>query len=87
MNERTRLITESVLVSTVIIGGIGWFVCYKTYIGDYMHWQLQLHRFPIYGHCLLLFGIPIFIALVLYSSWKTVKHILRQKAIKAKREI
>ncbi len=87
MKERTGSITESVLVSAIIIGGIVWFVCYKTYIGDHMHWQLQLHRFPIYGHCLLLFGIPIFIALVLYWGWKTVKYVSRHKGIKAKGEI
>jgi hypothetical protein len=85
MNERTRLIIESVLACTIMIGGIIWFACYKMYICDYMHWQLQLNRFPIYGHCFLLFGIPFFIGLVFYSSWKMVRSILRHKMINGRK--
>ena len=81
MNERRRSIVEAVLACMIIIGGIIWVLCYEMYLCDYAHWQLQLNRFPIYGHCFVLFGIPIFIGLVFYFGWKVVRSVLRHKII------
>ena len=81
MNERMRSIVESGLACALMIGGIIWVLFYEIYICDYMHWKLQLNRFPIYGHCFIFFGIPFFIGLVFYFGWKIVRSILRHKII------
>ncbi len=84
MNERTRSVVESVLVCTIMIGGIIWVLCHeKLYISDYTHWQFPLNRLPSYlpsyYHCFLFIGIPLLIGIIFYSSSKMVRFILRHR--------
>jgi len=56
----TELGMEWLLVCAIIVGGIIWIVFYSIYMGPYLH----------LSGLFLLFGIPLFIGLVLYYSWK-----------------
>ena len=86
MNERTMSEVESVLVYTIMIGGIIWVLCHEMLISAYMHWQFQLNRLPSYGHCSIFFGIPILIGVIYYSSWKMMRLILRHRTNKMGKE-
>jgi len=58
--EITRSRRELPLVSAIFIGGIIWIVVYGIYMKPYFH----------LSGLLFLFGIPLFISLILYYSWK-----------------
>jgi len=58
--EITRSGMELSLVCAIFIGGIIWIVIYGIYMRPYFH----------LSGLLLLFGIPLFISLILYYSWK-----------------
>jgi hypothetical protein len=62
--EMTELGIEWLLVCAIIIGGIAWIVFYDIHIRPYFHW---------YG-LFLLFGIPLFMGLILYYSWKIMNY-------------
>lgn len=56
----TGLGIEWLLACAIIVGGIIWIVFYSIYMGSYLH----------LSGLFLLFGIPLFIGLVLYYSSK-----------------
>jgi len=85
MNERTTKV-ESVLVYTIMIGGIIWVLFHEMFIFDYMHWQFQLHRIPSCAHCSIFVGIPLLIGFIFYFSWKIVRLILRHRRIEWERK-
>ena len=58
--EITRSGSELSLVCAIFIGGIIWIVIYGIYMRPYFH----------LSGLLLLFGIPLFISLILYYTWK-----------------
>jgi hypothetical protein len=64
--EITELGMKWLLVCAIIIGGFAWIVFYGIHIRPYFHW---------YGFSLL-FGIPLFMGLILYCSWKIMKYNL-----------
>jgi len=82
MKERTRSEIESVLVCTIMIGGIIWVLSHEMCISSYMRWQFQLDRVPSYGHCSIFVVVPLLIGLIFYFSWKMVRFILRHRTDK-----
>ena len=71
--ETTRSGMEWLWVCAILVGGILWIVSYDMYVRPYLH---------LYG--LILFaGIPFFIGLMLYYSWKMMRHmrILRGREV------
>jgi hypothetical protein len=58
--EMTRLGMEWLLVCGIMVAGIIWIMFYSIYMGPYLHLP----------GLLLFFGIPLFIGLILYYSWK-----------------
>jgi len=56
----TRLEMEWLLVCGIIVAGIIWIVFYNIYMRPYLH----------LSGVLLFFGVPLFIGLILYYSWK-----------------
>ena len=60
--EITRWRSELLLVCGILIAGIIWIVIYGMYMRPYFH----------LSGLLLLFGIPLFISLMLYYSWKMI---------------
>ena len=77
MDEKTESVMALVLAFAIIVGWIIWVASYEVYIRAYVHWHLQLNRFPIFGHLFPFFGIPSFIGLVLYS---VARYVPRYKA-------
>ena len=60
--EITRWGSEFLLVCAILIAGIIWIVIYGIYMRPYFH----------LSGLLLLFGIPLFISLILYYRWKKI---------------
>jgi len=56
------LAMEWLLVCAIIVGGIVWIAFYSICIGPYLH----------LSGLFLLFGIPLFIGLILYCSWRMI---------------
>ena len=67
--EITRSGMEWLLVCAILVGGILWIVFYDMYIRPHLH---------LYGLFLLL-GLPFLISLMLYYTWKMMRHILRHE--------
>jgi len=69
----TRSGMEWLWVCCILVGGILWIASYDMYVRPYLH---------LYG--LILFaGIPFFLSLMLYYTWKMMRHmgILRGKEV------
>ena len=58
--EMTRLGMEWLLVCGIMVAGIIWIVFYSIYMRPYLH----------LSGVLLFFGIPLFVLLIIYYSWK-----------------
>jgi len=67
--EITRWRSELLLVCAILIAGIIWIVIYGIYMRPYFH----------LSGLLLLFGIPLFISLILYYSWKMMSFSSKAK--------
>jgi hypothetical protein len=67
--EITRSRSEFLLVCAILIGGMIWIVIYGIYMRPYFH----------LSGLLFLFGIPLFISLILYYSWKMMSFSSKAK--------
>jgi len=67
--EIARWRSELLLVCAILIAGIIWIVIYGIYMRPYFH----------LSGLLLLFGIPLFISLILYYSWKMMSFSSKAK--------
>ncbi len=65
--EMTRSRMELLLVCAAFVGGIFWIVFYNIYLKPVLH---------LYG-LVVFFGLPLLIILMLYYTWKMIRHILR----------
>ena len=65
--EMTRSRMELLLVCAIFVGGILWIVFYDLYLKPILH---------LYG-LVVFFGLPLLIILMLFYTWKMMKHILK----------
>jgi hypothetical protein len=72
--EMKRWGMEWLWVCAILVGGIFWIVFYDMYIRPYLH---------LYG-LFLFFGLPFLISLMLYYTWKMMRHILRHEVYQSK---
>ena len=61
----TGLGMEWLWVCAIIVGGIIWIALYSMYLGPHLRWP----------GLLLLFGVPLFIGLMLYYGWKMMRSL------------
>ena len=70
---------KSYLVIGVIIFWILWVAFYIIYIRPYILWfffvHLKVSSFSIFVHLIIMFGIPLFVFILIYYIWKMVRYI------------
>ena len=65
--ETTKSRMELLFVCAIFVGGILWIVFYDLYLKPHLH---------LYGLVVFL-GLPFLISLMVYYTWKMMRHILR----------